>query len=188
MGRLVRSKRPALISCAGCSSLAMRADNGSASIPSIVTPSGASAMNRPQRDEALIEAAGIPREQITILVATGLHRPNEGPELVEMVGTFIAANYRVENHHGPILDEHVYLGESPRGVPIWIDRRYVQADLKIATGLIEPHLMAGFSGGRKLICPGIAALETIEIGARRLQAVEERPHRVGLLGGEAGGN
>jgi nickel-dependent lactate racemase len=76
---------------------------------------------------------------------------------------FIAANYRVENHHGPILDEHVYLGESPRGVPIWIDRRYVQADLKIATGLIEPHLMAGFSGGRKLICPGIAALETVKV-------------------------
>jgi lactate racemase len=47
------------------------------------------------------------------------------------------------------------------GVPIWIDSRYVQADLKIATGLIEPHLMAGFSGGRKLICPGIAAIETI---------------------------
>ncbi|HEX3872253.1 MAG TPA: nickel-dependent lactate racemase, partial [Pirellulales bacterium] len=48
-----------------------------------------------------------------------------------------------------------------RGVPIWIDRRYVEADLKITTGLIEPHLMAGFSGGRKLICPGIAALETV---------------------------
>lgn len=111
----------------------------------------------------ILESAGIPREHITILVATGLHRPNEGPELVEMVGTFIAANYRVENHHGPILDEHVYLGESPRGVPIWIDRRYVQADLKIATGLIEPHLMAGFSGGRKLICPGIAALETVKV-------------------------
>jgi len=48
-------------------------------------------------------------------------------------------------------------------VPIWIDSRYVQADLKIATGLIEPHLMAGFSGGRKLICPGIAALETVKV-------------------------
>lgn len=111
----------------------------------------------------ILETAGIPREQITILVATGLHRPNDGPELVEMVGEFIAANYRVENHHGTVLDEHDYLGESPRGVPIWIDRRYVNADLKIATGLIEPHLMAGFSGGRKLICPGIAALETVKV-------------------------
>jgi nickel-dependent lactate racemase len=48
-------------------------------------------------------------------------------------------------------------------VPIWIDKRYVEADLKITTGLIEPHLMAGFSGGRKLICPGIAALETVKV-------------------------
>jgi len=46
---------------------------------------------------------------------------------------------------------------------VWIDRRYVEADLKIAIGLIEPHLMAGFSGGRKLICPGIAALETVKV-------------------------
>ena len=61
------------------------------------------------------------------------------------------------------LPQHEYLGDSPRGVPIWIDRRYLNADLKIATGLIEPHLMAGYSGGRKLICPGIAALETVRI-------------------------
>ncbi len=112
---------------------------------------------------ATLESAGIPRDQITILIATGLHRPNEGDELVELVGPRIAAIYRVENHFGQELGQHVYLGESPRGVPIWIDRRYVEADLKIATGLIEPHLMAGFSGGRKLICPGIAALETVKV-------------------------
>jgi nickel-dependent lactate racemase len=110
-----------------------------------------------------LETAGIPRGKITILVATGLHRPNEGEELVEMVGRHIYENYRIENHHGQVLDEHTYLGQSPRGVPIWIDSRYVNADLKITTGLIEPHLMAGFSGGRKLICPGIAALETVKV-------------------------
>ena len=112
---------------------------------------------------AQLEAAGIPRDAITILIATGLHRPNEGDELIEIVGRQIYENYRIENHHGKALDEHVYLGDSPRGVPIWIDRRYVEADLKIAVGLIEPHLMAGFSGGRKLICPGIAALETVKV-------------------------
>jgi len=110
-----------------------------------------------------LEAAGIPREKILILIATGLHRPNEGDELVELVGPDIAANYRIENHHGKVLDEHTFLGDSPRGVPAWIDSRYVNADLKITTGLIEPHLMAGYSGGRKLICPGIAALETVKI-------------------------
>ncbi|MCC7085448.1 MAG: nickel-dependent lactate racemase [Pirellulales bacterium] len=110
-----------------------------------------------------LEAAEIPREKITILNATGLHRPNLGDELVEMVGRQIYENYRIENHHGQVLDEHTYCGQSPRGVPIWIDSRYVKADLKITTGLIEPHLMAGYSGGRKLICPGIAALETVKV-------------------------
>jgi nickel-dependent lactate racemase len=108
-----------------------------------------------------LESAGIARDRITILVATGLHRPNEGDELVEMLGQHIRENYRVENHHGQQRDEHVYLGDSPRGVPIWIDARYAEADLKLSTGLIEPHFMAGFSGGRKLICPGVAGLDTI---------------------------
>jgi lactate racemase len=110
-----------------------------------------------------LERAGIPRRELLILVATGLHRPNVGDELVEMVGSFVAENYRIENHHGQQRDEHTYLGESPRGVPTWIDSRYVQSDLKITTGLIEPHLMAGFSGGRKLICPGLAARETVMV-------------------------
>lgn len=110
-----------------------------------------------------LEASGIARKDILILIATGLHRPNEGAELEEMVGTDIASNYRIENHHGKNLDEHAYLGITPRGVPVYLDRRYVEADLKITTGLIEPHLMAGYSGGRKVICPGIAALETVKI-------------------------
>lgn len=112
---------------------------------------------------ATLEAAGIPHDDILILVATGLHRESTPDELVEMVGPTIAANYRIEDHRGQDRDSHTYCGESQRGVPIWIDTRYVDADLKIATGLIEPHLMAGFSGGRKLICPGIAALETVKV-------------------------
>lgn len=110
-----------------------------------------------------LEAAGVPRSGITILVATGLHRPNEGAELVELVGEFVARNYRCENHHGKAKEEHDYLGTTPNGVPAWIDNRYTRAELKITTGLIEPHLMAGYSGGRKLICPGIAALETVKV-------------------------
>ncbi len=110
-----------------------------------------------------LEAAGVPRSGITILVATGLHRPNEGDELVELVGEFVARNYRCVNHHGKVKEEHDYLGTTPNGVPAWIDNRYTRAELKITTGLIEPHLMAGYSGGRKLICPGIAALETVKV-------------------------
>jgi len=110
-----------------------------------------------------LESAGIGRDQILILVATALHRPNLGDELAEMVGQHIYENYRIENHDGQDRDAHVYLGESPNGVPIWIDSRYAEADLKVATGLIEPHFMAGYSGGRKLICPGVAGLETIKV-------------------------
>jgi nickel-dependent lactate racemase len=110
-----------------------------------------------------LEDQGIARKDILILVATGLHRPNEGAELDEMLGPEVAANYRVENHHGKIKEEHAYLGETPNGVPVYLDRRYVRADLKITTGLIEPHLMAGYSGGRKVICPGIAGLETVKV-------------------------
>src|SRR5262245_41932433 len=110
-----------------------------------------------------IEDAGVARDAITILVATGLHRPNVGAELEELVGPEVAASYRCENHHGKAREEHDYLGTTPNGVPVWLDSRYVRADLKVTTGLIEPHLMAGYSGGRKVICPGIAGLETVKV-------------------------
>jgi nickel-dependent lactate racemase len=110
-----------------------------------------------------LEQQGIARRDILLLIATGLHRPNEGAELEEMLGPGITANYRVENHHGKVLAEHDFLGETPNGVPVYLDSRYVRADLKITIGLIEPHLMAGYSGGRKVICPGIAALETVKV-------------------------
>jgi nickel-dependent lactate racemase len=110
----------------------------------------------------VLHRAGIPRERVLILIATGLHRPSTPAEKIEMLGQEIASNYRVEDHYGTRLDEHTLVGTTARGIPGWIDSRYVQADLKITTGLIEPHLMAGYSGGRKLICPGVAALETVK--------------------------
>ncbi len=110
-----------------------------------------------------LEASGIPREGITILIATGTHRPNEGEELVTMVGARIAAEYRIVNHVATDPDTHRCLGTSPRGVPMWVDTRYLDADLRITTALIEPHFMAGFSGGRKSVCPGICSMETIKI-------------------------
>jgi nickel-dependent lactate racemase len=110
-----------------------------------------------------LKQQGIPDEEILILIATGLHRPNQGTELEEMVGADIVRHYRIENHFGKRLADHAFLGETANGVPAYIDRRYVEADLKITTGLIEPHLMAGYSGGRKVICPGIASLETVKV-------------------------
>lgn len=112
--------------------------------------------------ETVVEA-GIPLDRITVLVATGLHRPNLGEELAELVGDpWVLANVRVENHYARHDDEHVDLGRTAtRGTPVTIDRRFMEADLRIATGLVEPHFMAGWSGGRKVVAPGIAGHETI---------------------------
>ncbi|MCC6444753.1 MAG: nickel-dependent lactate racemase [Armatimonadetes bacterium] len=110
-----------------------------------------------------LEEAGLPREAVTFLVATGLHRPCTPDELEEMLGPEVCAAYRIVNHMGRQRDTHRYLGETSTGIPVYIDETYCRADLKIATGLIEPHFMAGYSGGRKAIVPGIAAAETILI-------------------------
>ncbi len=110
----------------------------------------------------ILIGAGIPDEAVTVLVATGLHRPNEGAELAELVGNDrVLKTVRVENHFAKDDESHVLAGTTARDVPIRLDRRFVEADLKIVTGLVEPHFMAGYSGGRKVILPGIAHRETI---------------------------
>jgi nickel-dependent lactate racemase len=110
-----------------------------------------------------LAAAGIPLARITVLVATGLHRPNEGRELEELVGDpWVLDNVSVVNHYAIRDEDHVDLGVTPtRGTPISIDRRFLEAELRIATGLIEPHFMAGWSGGRKVVAPGVAGQRTI---------------------------
>lgn len=107
--------------------------------------------------------AGVPRAGITVLVATGLHRPNKGQELAELVGDpWVLETVTVANHDARADEDHVLLGRTPgRGTVVRLDRRLVEADLKIATGLVEPHFMAGWSGGRKVIAPGVAHAETI---------------------------
>jgi nickel-dependent lactate racemase len=108
-------------------------------------------------------SSGVPKGRISVLVATGLHRPNLGEELAELVGDpWVTENVRVENHYARNEADHVDLGRTrTRGTPVKLDRRFVEADLRIATGLVEPHFMAGWSGGRKVVAPGIAHHETI---------------------------
>jgi nickel-dependent lactate racemase len=112
--------------------------------------------------ETMVEA-GIPLDGITVLVATGLHRPNLGEELAELVGDpWVLENVRVENHYARDSHDHVDLGRTAtRGTPVVINRLLVEAELRIATGLVEPHFMAGWSGGRKVVAPGVAGHETI---------------------------
>jgi len=108
-----------------------------------------------------LEESGIAKDHITILIATGMHRPNLGEELVYLVGKDIAENYPIVNHY--CRDEKNYRKiDEIDGAPIEINRHYLDADLKILTGLIEPHFYAGYSGGRKAILPGISSYETMK--------------------------
>jgi nickel-dependent lactate racemase len=109
-----------------------------------------------------LHTAGIPVEGITILIATGLHRGATEDEVRTIVGPEIAERYRVVSHDARVLAEHRSLGVTSRGTPVYIDERFVAADLHITLGFIEQHLMLGFSGGRKLIAPGLAAQQTIK--------------------------
>src|SRR5579864_2491546 len=110
-----------------------------------------------------LEQAGIPRERITILIATGLHRPATDAEIREICGDTVASRYHVVNHNARNLSEHRHLGMTRSGTPVYVDERFIAAGLHITLGFIEPHLMLGFSGGRKLIAPGLAAREIIQV-------------------------
>jgi len=111
--------------------------------------------------EALL-AAGLEAKAITVLVATGLHRPNEGGELAAVIGdAWVLERVTIANHFARRDDDHRLVGTTRQGVPVRIDRRFLETDLRIAVGLVEPHFMAGWSGGRKLILPGIAHADTI---------------------------
>ncbi|MDR1388284.1 MAG: nickel-dependent lactate racemase [Propionibacteriaceae bacterium] len=107
--------------------------------------------------------AGIDQGAITVLVACGLHRPNEGEELAELIGDpWVLDNIRVVNHLARDEAGLVDLGVTEtRGVPVVVNRCLVEADLRIVTGLVEPHFMAGWSGGRKVVAPGVAGQRTI---------------------------
>jgi lactate racemase len=109
-----------------------------------------------------LHEAGISAENITILIATGLHRAATAEEVNIIVGQEIAAKYKVISHDAKVLKEHRNLGATRGGIPVYIDERFVAADLHITLGFIEQHLMLGFSGGRKMIAPGLAAQETIK--------------------------
>ncbi|MCK4658987.1 MAG: nickel-dependent lactate racemase [Phycisphaerae bacterium] len=123
-----------------------------------------------------LEDAGIKRDKITILVATGLHRPNRGAELLAMVGKPIADGYRIVNHRARVVEEQASLGITRRGTPIQVDALYARAPLKITTGYIEPHLMAGFSGGRKVL--GIGCGGERQIRALHGPAIIEHPNSI----------
>ncbi len=110
----------------------------------------------------VLEESGIKRSEITILIATGMHRSNQGEELESMVSKEIMDNYKIVNHYCRKAEVYRKIDEI-EGAPIELNKHYLDADLKILTGLIEPHMYAGYSGGRKAILPGISSYETMKI-------------------------
>ena len=108
-----------------------------------------------------LRAAGIAPEQVTILVALGLHRLLSRDEMCAKLGAGVAESHAVVNSEAADRSQFVHLGETSRGCPVWINRLVAEADLVLSTGIIEPHLWAGYSGGRKSVAIGAAGEETI---------------------------
>jgi nickel-dependent lactate racemase len=121
---------------------------------------------RPQPRQIVVpaileELEGLVRlEDIVVLVATGTHRGNSEEELRAMLGDEVLASVRVVNHDARDRSTLTWMGRFGADVPVWLNREWARADVRITTGFVEPHFFAGFSGGPKLVAPGLAGLET----------------------------
>ena len=109
----------------------------------------------------LRELSHLPNRNIVIMVATGTHRANTDAELRGMLGSEIIERYAVVNHDAFDGSALAYAGDTSGGIPIYLNRRWLEADLKITAGFVEPHFFAGFSGGPKMVAPGLAGFDTI---------------------------
>ncbi len=109
-----------------------------------------------------LHSLGIRRENILIIVGTGTHRGSTEKEKAEMLGKETVSAYQVLDHDCEDKSILVSVGQTPTGTRVYLNRLFHQADVKIATGLTESHFMAGASGGRKAVCPGLVDLRTIQ--------------------------
>ena len=102
-----------------------------------------------------------PLADITLLIATGMHRPTTKEELIAKLGEDIVAHEKIVVHVASAMEDMAYFGTLPSGGELWLNRLVKEADLVVSEGFIEPHFFAGFSGGRKSILPGVAAQKTV---------------------------
>jgi lactate racemase len=107
------------------------------------------------------ELSHVPPENFAIVNGTGSHRPNTEEELAAMVGREVASEYRIVNHDAHDPGTLAFAGRSPEGRDVYMNREYVEADRRIVLGFIEPHFMAGFSGGYKGVFPAVADIDSI---------------------------
>lgn len=108
-----------------------------------------------------LESLGIPDQAIRFYVAGGTHPPMNPNEYPAILPADLLEHYRVVPHDPEAYDRMAYLGNTKRGTQVWINKDYLQSDLKIVVGNIEPHQFAGFSGGVKSAAIGLAGLKTI---------------------------
>jgi lactate racemase len=109
--------------------------------------------------EEIVDRVGL--DDVVIIVATGTHRGNTDDELRAMLGDDVVDAVRVVNHDARDEASLTWMGRLGAAVPVWLNREWVEADVRITTGLVEPHFFAGFSGGPKMVAPGLAGLETV---------------------------
>jgi len=163
--------KPALPDAHGALIAALRAPIGREPLRSLVREGQQIAISvcditraQPRRDmlRALMEEMPAVRdEDVTILIATGTHRVNTPAELEAMLGADALRRYRVVNHDSRDDQSLVYVGRTSTGVPVHLNRLWIDADFRITTGFVEPHFFAGFSGGPKMVAPGLAGLSTV---------------------------
>jgi len=123
-------------------------------------------ITRPLPSERLLpwlftELSHVPAKNVTIINGTGSHRGNTPAELEKMVGKDVAAGYRIVNHTAQDSSTLALAGKTADGRTVLMNKEYVEADKRIVMGFIEPHFMAGFSGGYKGVFPAIADIEAI---------------------------
>lgn len=150
---------------------AMRAPLDRPPLPAIVKPGQRIAISvcdvtraQPRREMIAAILAELPHlrlEDVTILVATGTHRANTPAELERMLGADIVRGCRVINHDSRNAASLQYVGRTSTGVEVRLNRDWLEADVRITTGFVEPHFFAGFSGGPKMVAPGLAGLDTV---------------------------
>jgi nickel-dependent lactate racemase len=171
-GMVVRPRHSAHVEdLAGCLRTALREPVAGPPLRELLRPGARLAVSvcdltRPQPREPMLRAllaeldGVVADDDVTVLIATGTHRGNSAAELRQMLGDLVD-RVEVVNHDARDTTSLSWCGVHGAGVPTWLNRRWVEADIRITTGFVEPHFFAGFSGGPKLVAPGLAGLETV---------------------------
>ena len=125
-----------------------------------------------------LNSVGVKKDQIQLIVALGTHRKMSDSEMKEKYGEEVLEEYTVVNHMYDDPSELIIRGEIRKGMPIWINKHYLQSNFRITVGNIIPHMNAGWSGGAKSLLPGLAGEETV--GLMHIESARTIPNALGM--------